>query len=108
HRIRRGCRPGHQQPRRQPVPHPPVPQGLGAVSLRAGTILALGVALVGTAVAIAQAPKPEDTEQWKPVPAVIAPGATDAAPPSDALVLFDGKSLDQWVATRDKSPAKWT
>jgi hypothetical protein len=51
--------------------------------------------------------KPQDTEQWTPVPPVVTPGATNEAPPSDAIVLFDGKNLDQWVATRDKSPAKW-
>lgn len=62
----------------------------------------------GAACALAQVPKPEDTEQWKPVPPVVSPGATPADPPSDALVLFDGKGLDQWVATRDKSPAGWT
>jgi len=39
--------------------------------------------------------KPEETEIWTPVPAVVAPGATDAAPPSDAIVLFDGKNLDE-------------
>jgi 3-keto-disaccharide hydrolase len=50
---------------------------------------------------------PADTEVWEPVPKVVTPGATDAAPPSDAIVLFDGTNLDQWVATRDKSPAKW-
>jgi hypothetical protein len=44
---------------------------------------------------------------WEPVPAVVTPGITDAEPPSDAIVLFDGKSLDQWVSSRDKSPAKW-
>jgi hypothetical protein len=54
------------------------------------------------------APKPQDTEVWEPEPKVVTPGATNAAPPSDAIVLFDGKNLDAWVQNRDKSPAKWT
>jgi hypothetical protein len=57
--------------------------------------------------AAAATPRPEDTEVWEPVPKVVAPGATDAAPPSDAIVLFDGKNLDEWVSSRDKSPARW-
>ena len=52
-------------------------------------------------------PKPEDTEVWEPVPKAVTPGATPGAPPSDAIVLFDGKNLDEWVSARDKSPAKW-
>jgi hypothetical protein len=53
-------------------------------------------------------PKPEDTEVWEPVPAVVTPGANNTAPPSDAIVLFDGKNLDEWVSAQDHSPAKWT
>jgi Domain of Unknown Function (DUF1080) len=52
--------------------------------------------------------KPEDTEVWEPVPKVVTPGPTCGAPPSDAIVLFDGKNLDEWVTVKDQSPAKWT
>jgi Domain of Unknown Function (DUF1080) len=52
--------------------------------------------------------KPADTEQWEPVPKVVAPGKIDSQPPADAIILFDGTNLDQWVSVRDKSPAGWT
>jgi hypothetical protein len=52
-------------------------------------------------------PRPEDTEIWTLVPPVITPGSVDAAPPSDAIVLFDGKNLDQWISSRDSSAARW-
>jgi Domain of Unknown Function (DUF1080) len=51
--------------------------------------------------------KPQDTETWEPVPGVVTPGADCNAPPSDAITLFDGKNLDEWVSARDQSPAKW-
>ena len=69
----------------------------------AATLLLL---LSAAAPALAQTAKPQDTEQWTPVPAAVTPGASDAAPPSDAVVLFDGTSLDAWVSTRDGKPAK--
>jgi len=59
-------------------------------------------------VPVTSSPKPADTEVWKPVPAVVTPGRTNADPPSDAIVLFDGTNLDQWVAANDGSPAKWS
>src|SRR5665213_3526043 len=57
--------------------------------------------------AAAAHPRPQDTEVWTPVPPIVTPGATDAQPPSDAVVLFAARNLVQWVSARDKSPAKW-
>lgn len=37
----------------------------------------------------------EATEQWTPLPAKVTPGVFTQAP-SDAIILFDGKNLDQW------------
>ena len=51
---------------------------------------------------------PKDTEVWEPVPPVVTPGRTNSDPPSDAIILFDGTNLDQWVSVKDKSQAGWT
>src|SRR5208282_523050 len=32
----------------------------------------------------------------RPHPRVVTPGAVPGAPPSDAIVLFDGKDLSKW------------
>jgi 3-keto-disaccharide hydrolase len=55
----------------------------------------------------------QDT-QWKihdlnrPVPPVITPGTQDSPgkAPSDAIVLFDGKDLSQWL-DKDDAAAEW-
>ncbi|GAB4425009.1 MAG: DUF1080 domain-containing protein [Bacteroidia bacterium] len=49
---------------------------------------------------------PRATELWEPIPPVVTPGNYHT-PPSDAIVLFDGKDLSNWVSM-DGSPAKWT
>ncbi|MFI2741459.1 DUF1080 domain-containing protein [Zhouia sp. PK063] len=52
--------------------------------------------------------KPEQTEIYKPVPPVVNPGASSSDAPSDAIVLFDGKNLDQWEAVdQPDQPAEW-
>lgn len=84
-------------------------------STRLGLALVSAVMIDGcgsSAASASQAPspaqgRPEDTEVWSPVPPVVRPGATDDQPPSDAIVLFDGRNLDEWVA-KDGSPAGWT
>jgi hypothetical protein len=51
--------------------------------------------------------KPEDTETWEPIPKVVTPGNAFRDAPSDAIILFNGKNLDEWVQNADGSPAKW-
>jgi hypothetical protein len=67
-----------------------------------------GVLIIPGVLAQGARPSPQETEVWDPEPRVVTPGATDAAPPSDAIVLFGGTDLGQWESARDKSPAGWT
>jgi len=52
--------------------------------------------------------KPEETEFYSPVPPVVTPGSTFSDASSDAIILFDGRNLDQWINTKDSTAAKWT
>jgi hypothetical protein len=59
----------------------------------------------------AQQPQPEqhihEVPPPKVAPRVVTPGTTPGAPPSDAIVLFDGKDLSGWE-TEKAGPAQWT
>src|SRR5580658_1653132 len=80
------------------------------MSPRLSRLLALA-ALVSLSAALAAQqpakPESEDTEVCTPVPPIVTPGATDSAPPSDAIVLFDGRNQDEWVSAQDHTPAQW-
>ena len=72
------------------------------------TVLALAAPLFAQQGTTTSPPmKHQDTEVYEPVPPIVTPGVTNSAPPSDAIVLFDGKNLDQWVTAKDHSPALW-
>ena len=45
--------------------------------------------------------KPEMTEIWEPQVKVVTAAKKLGDAPSDAIILFDGKNLDQWVSQRD-------
>ncbi len=49
--------------------------------------------------------KPEETEFYEPVVPVVKKNANGV--PSDAIVLFDGKNLNNWEHTKTKEKASW-
>jgi hypothetical protein len=72
--------------------------------------LVLGLAGVGAALA-AEEKKWAVHDESRPHPKVVTPGTPSTAeqpgkPPSDAIVLFDGKDLSQWQGAKG-GEAKW-
>jgi len=51
--------------------------------------------------------EPEATEYYEPKVPVVKPGENLGNPPSDAIVLFDGKNFDNWVSSKDSTAVKW-
>lgn len=49
---------------------------------------------------------PEETEFYEPTVPIVKPGLM-GAPPSDAIVLFNGTDLDSWISSNDSTAAKW-
>lgn len=61
--------------------------------------------LITNNIIFAQTKDPKDSEVWKPEPRVVTPG-NGTAPPSDAIVLFDGTSTDHFVDHKG-NPIQW-
>lgn len=62
---------------------------------------------------------PDDHHPWavhdpnRPQPKIVTPGTFSTPeqpgkPPSDAIILFDGKDLSKWESAKDGSSAKWS
>ena len=49
---------------------------------------------------------PEETEYYEPKVKEVKPYSQNGAP-SDAIVLFDGSSLENWISSKDSTAAKW-
>lgn len=77
--------------------------------MKRSTLLFMIAGLLALSARAANAPAgdPKATEVWSPVPVKVTPGASVGAPPSDAIVLFDGKNLDAWKSEKGGGPAKW-
>jgi hypothetical protein len=74
--------------------------------------LAIAAALLITGSVMAQRRLNQDslvkeaakTEVWEPVPKMVTPGKSSSEPPSDAIILFDGKSLNGWEKESGGAP----
>nr|WP_315212874.1 DUF1080 domain-containing protein [uncultured Duganella sp.] len=72
--------------------------------------LSVGALLANLLIAAASAAQvePAATELWGPEPVKVAPG-DGGKPPSDAIVLFGGADLGEWVSSDAKpGAARWT
>ena len=75
--------------------------------LLASLLASLTAPLVAQEAATAAKPKPEDTEIWEPVPAVVTPGATCGAAPPTPSFSSTARTWTSGCPHQDKSPAKW-
>jgi len=84
-----------------------------------GSCVALAMVLTLMTTAQPLPSSQDDLQKWgpndrnRPEPPIITPGTASTQdqpgkPPSDAVVLFNGKDLSNWVSVKDGSPAIWT
>jgi hypothetical protein len=66
----------------------------------------LGIAVMPACAVALVAQEPQPFPPPKTAPPIVTPGRTNSDPPSDAIVLFDGKDLSHWRSA-DGGPAKW-
>ena len=75
--------------------------------VRGGLSVAAGMVFVASATLAQQVRVPGQMPNPSKEPPLVTPGAAPGAPPSDAIVLFDGKDLSQWASDKGNGPAPW-
>jgi hypothetical protein len=77
--------------------------------MKSKIVLLLSITIFIGKFSFAQEPDPKLTEVYEPVPPKVQPGKTNNDAPSDAIILFGGKDLNEWVSVKDSTkPALWT
>ncbi len=84
--------------------------------LRAGILLLAGILVLTPSFLAAQSSKADLNwnvhDPTRPMATVVTPGTPSTeekagSPPSDAIVLFNGKDLSGWISDKTKGPAEW-
>jgi hypothetical protein len=70
---------------------------MGAKRVLLGIVVGAGVVAASIATCRGFQPREYKSGVVWPEPKVVTPGKTDSEPPSDAIVLFDGKDLSKWI-----------
>jgi len=65
-----------------------------------GVILIIAFAAIQGAKVMSKPQEPGPFPPPKKEPPVVTPGKTNSDPPSDAVVLFDGKDLSRWRSVK--------
>ncbi len=71
------------------------------------TVMLLSAFSFALSVSAQRTGDPKLSEYYEPVPPVVTPGKTQADPPSDAIVLFNGKDFASWKSDKG-GDIKWT
>src|SRR5690349_17857404 len=88
---------------------------IGLAAIGAGALLSVAAdepAKSAAANAVGEGKQWHVHDRSRPQPRVVTPGTFSTqeqpgTPPSDAVVLFDGKDLSKWVDKTGKGEAKW-
>ncbi len=75
--------------------------------LRGGFSVVAGMVLAVSTMTAQQARVPGQMPDPSKEPPLVTAGANPGEPPSDAIVLFDGKDLSQWASDKGNGPAPW-